>query len=462
MKAIQNGSFSKNFSMLWIVDGHHLLSTIHPVFKQPRKFVCLKWCTESIEMDKTMLRLFIVTATGISLLFVGMLYSPDIQGLVAFGQNDFGEIAVTLHSQRDNLTTASFDAVGLSPSLLRRLNAQELSVAEWQQIYVVTLIDEKLTTSQQQPMLGAYSIAGGAVRFMPRFPLIPGQVYQAALSFDAMLTLLPTLVDDIPADLQHKTVAAKLGLPSPKMPATEVTAVYPTADQLPENLLRFYVYFSAPMREGSVLKEIQLVDAQGQAVEGVFFDPIFEMWDPSMQRLTLLFDPGRVKTGLRAHEQWGRALTPGKSYTLVIGEGLIDANGNSLARSYEKAFTVTQAALTPPDINKWQVTSPRGGSTDPLTVRFPTPLDHGLLAEFVRIRVADGEMVRGKIELDNHETVWRFTPEEPWQAGAYELVVNTRLEDIAGNNLHGLFDNPPEKKLTFVDRATVNVPFKVE
>lgn len=241
-----------------------------------------------------------------------------------------------------------------------------------------------------------------------------------------------------------------------------MTAIYPTADQLPENLLRFYVYFSAPMREGGVLGHIQLVDLQGQKVEGVFFDSIFELWDPSMRRLTLLFDPGRVKTGLRAHEQLGRALIPGESYVLVIGEGLMDAYGNPLAHSHEKAFTVTEADLTPPDIDNWQIISPSGSTTEPLEIHFPAPLDHGLLAEFVRVQREEGKVVQGEIALDSHETIWRFRPEEPWQAGTYELTVNTRLEDIAGNNLHGLFDIPLEEQLTLLDREMVILPFQVE
>ena len=357
-------------------------------------------------------------------------------------------------------TPASFDVIGLSPTLLQRLNAQELSVAQWQQIYPVTVVDERLKGSQQ-PMLGTYSIKERTIRFVPRFPLISGQTYQAELLFDARLARLPMLMDDIPTELHQKSIVAQFSLPSTEMPATEVTAIYPTAEQLPENLLRFYVYFSAPMRDGFALEQIRLIDAQGQEVEGVFFDPIFELWDPSMRRLTLLFDPGRVKTGLRAHEQLGRALIPGQSYTLLIGQQLPDANGNPLTQPYEKTFTVSEADLTPPDVINWQVTSPRAGSTSPLNVRFPAPLDHGLLTEFLRVRSANGEIVPGQIELDDHETVWDFTPEEAWQADTYELVVNTRLEDVAGNNLHGLFDTPPEERLRLLDKATVTVPFTV-
>lgn len=411
-------------------------------------------------MNKMLMRLFIVTITGVSLLFVGMIYSYlNTQGLVAFEQNRFSDVTVVINAKNTN--SASFDAVGLSQSLLQQLEKQALSTDAWQQFYAVTLIDEKLN-ALKQPMLGAYSIEAGVIRFVPRFALIPGQHYRAVFSFDALLTQAPMLANLIPVNLHKQTVVAVFELPSTEFPVTEVTTVYPTADQLPENMLRFYVYFSAPMRDGDALKHIRLVDAQGKEVEDIFFDPIFELWDPSMQRLTLLFDPGRVKTGLRAHNELGRALLPDQSYSLIIGEELLDANGSSLARTYEKAFTVIEADRTPPDISQWEVTSPRANRIEPLTVDFPAPLDHALLTEFVYVKETNGEKVKGQVKLTEYETGWRFTPDEPWQAGPYELVIYTRLEDLAGNNLHGLFDISPEEKLTLVDREEITLAFQVD
>ncbi|HAA19186.1 MAG TPA: hypothetical protein DCP28_10590, partial [Cytophagales bacterium] len=94
-------------------------------------------------------------------------------------------------------------------------------------------------------------------------------------------------------------------------PLPEVLAVYPSADTLPENLLRMYVEFATPMKTTGNLSRIQLKDAQGQVLNGVLFDNVYELWDPDQRQLTLLFDPGRVKTGLQAHDALGRALTPG-------------------------------------------------------------------------------------------------------------------------------------------------------
>ena len=412
-------------------------------------------------MNKITYRLFIIVI-GICVLFVGMRYkSLDAEQPISLGQDSFGEVTIELSYEDESVTLAGFDVIGLSQTLLQKLDSQLLSADEWQQIYPITLVDERLK-ALQQPMLGTYRIKEGAVRFVPRFPLVPGQVYKAELSFDVMGVLLPSLIDDISAELYNKTVMAEFSLPPLEATATEVIAIYPTAEQLPENLLRFYIYFSAPMRDGLALEQIQLIDAQGREVEGVFFDPVFELWDPSRRRLTLLFDPGRVKTGLRAHEQLGRALIPGQSYTLLIDQAMLDANGNPLPQSYKKTFTVTEADLTPPDVANWQITVPPADTIDPLIVHFPGSLDHGLLTEFIRVQATNGEILPGKIKLDEYETVWQFTPKESWQAGAYEVTVNTRLEDIAGNNLHGLFDRPPEEDWMFLDKETMAVPFRVD
>ena len=48
---------------------------------------------------------------------------------------------------------------------------------------------------------------------------------------------------------------------------TVVEAVYPTAERLPENQLKFYLHFSAPMSRGEAYRRVQLLDEKGKAVE---------------------------------------------------------------------------------------------------------------------------------------------------------------------------------------------------
>ena len=95
-----------------------------------------------------------------------------------------------------------------------------------------------------------------------------------------------------------------------------VTAIYPSGDTLPANLLRMYLHFSKPMKITGNLERIKLFDENNQEVIGAIFNHVFELWDDQQQQLTLIFDPSRVKTGLQANERMGRALQVGKQYAL--------------------------------------------------------------------------------------------------------------------------------------------------
>ena len=66
------------------------------------------------------------------------------------------------------------------------------------------------------------------------------------------------------------------------------------------------------------------------------------------------------------------------------------------------------------------------------------------------------------ISLDRHETEWRFAPDSPWQAGDYHLVIDTGIEDIAGNHIGAAFDiDIFEKVSKTIDRKTVTLPFSI-
>ncbi|MEM8960927.1 MAG: hypothetical protein AAGD38_05575 [Acidobacteriota bacterium] len=94
---------------------------------------------------------------------------------------------------------------------------------------------------------------------------------------------------------------------------TRVSEIYPTADRLPANLLRAYVYFTEPMDRVGMLSSIDLLDADGEVVPGVFLANRHDLFSPDGRRLTLIFDPGRVKTGLAARDPRGRARVGGRS-----------------------------------------------------------------------------------------------------------------------------------------------------
>ena len=219
-----------------------------------------------------------------------------------------------------------------------------------------------------------------------------------------------------------------------------VSAVFPSSDTLPENLLRMYIHFSTPMKTIGNLEKIKLVEEQGQEVVGAIFNNVYELWDKNQKQLTLIFDPSRVKTGLIVHEQRGRSLQAGKNYKLVIGQ-LEDVEGNKLEKVYAKSFYVNVEDSLSPNTALWTMKIPRANGQQPLIVQFPAMLDRLSLLQRLHLTDKNNETNLGDIDIAKDETGWRFKPVNDWSAGNYFLYVHGRLEDPCGNNLNGLFDH---------------------
>jgi hypothetical protein len=196
-----------------------------------------------------------------------------------------------------------------------------------------------------------------------------------------------------------------------------------------------YIHFSAPMSRGEAYRQVRLLEDEGREVELPFLEIDQELWDPSGRRLTLLFDPGRIKRGLVPHNEAGPALRPGARYTLVIDRGWADASGTRTIEPFRKDFTVIAADRDPPDPAGWKIAAPQAGTRAPLVIEFPDPMDHALLGSLLTV-----ERVAGAVSISESETRWSFTPEKPWPGGEYRLAFDTALEDLAGNRINRPFD----------------------
>jgi hypothetical protein len=317
--------------------------------------------------------------------------------------------AITLLAAALGCAAASDPQVSLEAGrfVLRGL---QLPQEHWQEAFVVT-VDGNPT-----PLLGAYQANGNAIIFVPRFPLQAGLRYRATLRAEPV-------------------VSATFEIPAVRHAPPRVERVFPSANRLPENQLKMYVHFSAPMSRGEAYRHIRLVEGDGREVDVPFLEIEQELWDPAGRRLTLLFDPGRIKRGLVPHNEVGPALKPGGRYTLVVEAGWPDATGTRAVEPFGKEFTVTEADRDPPDPSQWIIAAPRAGTRDPLVVMFPDPMDHALLCSLVTV-----EGVPGDVAASHNETRWSFTPEQPWEASEYRLTVDTALEDLAGNRIGRPFD----------------------
>jgi hypothetical protein len=229
-------------------------------------------------------------------------------------------------------------------------------------------------------------------------------------------------------------------------PTTVVTAVHPSADVVPENLLRVYIEFSAPMGSGAGLDFVKLVELSGpdgraERVEtGAFLPVEANFWSPDHTRYTLFFDPGRVKAGIFPNRQSGRPLRAGRRYVLDIAPAWTDANGLPLLARYRHAFRAGPAVDEAIALSDWTIARPAAGTRDRLVVRFPRPLDHGILARALGVEAANGRRIDGESGVEAHDTVWTLTPVAPWQIGEYNLTAQPFLEDPQGNQIGRAFE----------------------
>jgi hypothetical protein len=340
------------------------------------------------------------------------------------------------------------EVTGLSSDALDVLRRSDRTADEWSAILRVAVSDEA------PGMLGSYSVADGALRFTPLYPLDPGREYR--VRFD-------------PARLSSAAVpgasaiVATVGEPAlHTTPSTVVTRVYPTSDVVPENLLRMYVEFSGPMGRPSGIPHMSLLDDEGKEIRGVFLPLDYEFWSPDHTRFTAFFDPGRVKDGILPNQEMGRALTPGHSVTLRISREWRDQHGLPLKEDFKRVFRVGPADEHPLDTASWRIQPPPSvGRRDGLVVIFPEPLDHGLLMRALGVR-RGADSVEGDIAIDQAEMRWTFTPREPWRSGSYELLALNILEDVAGNQIGRAFE---VDNFDTVDKSpnpkTITIPFTV-
>ena len=344
---------------------------------------------------------------------------------------------------------AYIEYIGLSGSEADALAAARYSPKQWSEILHVSVQGEGIQ------VVGRYEVVDDAIRFTPTFPFDPGRTYD--VWFDSARLPHASVAQVIPR------IGASVSLPRPTVaPSTVVTHVYPSGDTLPENQLRMYIEFSAPMGRRSGIEYVALLDDRGNEVEGPFLPLDYEFWNADRTRFTVFFDPGRVKKGILPNKQMGRALKIGKTYTLLVRSEWQDANGLPLKEAYRRTFSVGPPDTRPLDSAQWRIEAPRAGGQTPLVVTFPEPVDQGLLFRALGVR-RNGTVVDGDVTVGANETQWSFTPHKSWSTGDYDLLALSILEDRAGNQIGRAFEvDNFETVDKGPDPRTVTLPFRVQ
>ena len=127
----------------------------------------------------------------------------------------------------------------------------------------------------------------------------------------------------------------------------QTVRVQPSGAEVPANLLRMSIEFAQPA-EGAVLPRIALLRPDDTPLPEPFLQQ--ELWSPDGTILTILLHPGRVKTGLIAHEELGPILKAGDEVTVAL-------DGRPIKR-----WRVGQEDLTGPVPSAWELSPVRAGS----------------------------------------------------------------------------------------------------
>lgn len=264
---------------------------------------------------------------------------------------------------------------------------------------------------------------GGDIVISPRFPLRPGTDYVLRL------------------DLTGASYDVNLALPAAEANLPEVIKFSPSQAVIPANTLRLYVTFSDPMARGQLRDVVTLMTRDGVIVQSPFLNLEAELWDRSQTRATLLLDPGRIKQGVGPNAQAGSPLQPGQSYRLVVSGRMKSAAGGVLAGDVTLGFRVGPAERRAIDPEGWQIQAPAAGSHAPLAVTFDRIMDSGVVRRLLHVRDNAGNALYGQVTTDGGG--WSFVPEQAWQAGVYQLIVDPELEDVSGNTISAPFDAAP-------------------
>jgi len=350
--------------------------------------------------------------------------------------------------------SAAIELRGLPSDAIAALKRAQWSDAQWAQLFRVEVADG--ATAAVPAVAGSYGIRDGLVVFTPMFGLDSGVQYRA--TFD------PAVLPDNARWSGASRVVTAVGRPrGDTTPTTSISAVYPSGDDVPENLLRLYIHFSGPMSRQGGIGYVHVLDEKGREVKAPFLPLEAELWNADRTRFTVFLDPGRVKRGILPNEMMGRALEAGRRYTLVVDREWVDAKGLPLTETFRKSFRAGPPDTRPIEPAKWSLQSPRAGTRDPLTVTFPKPLDRGLMLRALGVR-KNAATLQGDQQVSAGETMWSFVPAEPWIAGTYELIALSILEDAAGNRVGRAFEVDEFERTDPVKpdaSDTVSLPFTV-
>ncbi len=224
----------------------------------------------------------------------------------------------------------------------------------------------------------------------------------------------------------------------------QVTHIFPSTDEIPANILKWYILFSKPVNPIKIYDHIQFLDDNNNVIDRSILNLGAPLLSSDGMLLTVWIEPGRQKRDLGPNQHLGSVFEPSKKYTLLIANTLKDTQGNTIQESYTHKFTSYQADRKKLSIDDFHPMPIHANTQQTLEVKCKEQLDYGSLIDAFSIYY-ENKLVDGKVSFDYQTKSIKFTPFSIWKKGTYTLIFESQLEDLAGNNFLHLFDRPVQE-----------------
>lgn len=350
--------------------------------------------------------------------------------------------------------------VVLTAELAKALRQPEVSEADIKNLFKVYVGKEIPADPTFPAVAGTYRWQASQLIFIPRFDPPPGMVYTAVFNLELAYALAAFA---LPQGSESKVQVTFQFPELIDQPPVQLTAVYPSGDEVPANLLRIYLHFSGPMGLGNPHDHIRLLNHEGEVIESPFVEIPEGLWDANRTRLTLFLHPGRVKRGVGLNLTMGEILTPGQWVQLQIDPRWKDAMGHPAQVTNNQKWMISAPIREKIDTDQWDLEIPESGTQLPLIIRLDRSLDQALATRLIRVLRQDQELEM-RTELNDDEQTLSFSPVVNWKTGDYTIVVSPKLEDQAGNTIHHLFDTQTARSASTSESTggPIYIPFTID
>lgn len=221
--------------------------------------------------------------------------------------------------------------------------------------------------------------------------------------------------------------------------------VFPEADLLPANLLRFHLRFEQVLDEFNVNEDLRLIEFDGtteRVVENPFLDLNEGLWSANGLTLTVLLHPGRIKSGLASHKFLGPALREEYRYELQA-RGNQEANRvvGKLGEWFPlKRFVTCNPINERIDLDNVTLCATHYVDRSMLSIQVGRVCDRLATENSLALVYNDKSVVDFDVFTDGTDTSIALSLPDGLQPGRYTIHFASDFEDACGNRFSEAFE----------------------